>query len=187
MKSAFVLIACVSLFIVAALPAGAASGPPALTCYPGVGPCQETDHFGQDAFLASPIPGCSTLTGWALVSIEGNGVQHMTVNSAQDFWFAFKEEGATTIVQGNVVLDANGNPVSFTPDASRPTFTGHFQQSFGEQRNNNNYSSSSTIDLQATSTSGASITLHVNMHANTTGSAPTIPNLNSLHSDIRCS
>jgi hypothetical protein len=187
MKSALVLIGCVSLLIVAALPASASSGPPALSCYPGAGPCQETDHFGQDAFLASPLPGCSILTGWALISTEGNGVQHMTVNSAQDFWFSYKMEGASTIVQGTVVLDANGNPVSFAPDASKPTFTGHFQQSFGVQSNNKNNSSSSIADFHGTSSTGASIALHFTMHGNTTGSAPTIPNPNSMHFDVSCS
>jgi hypothetical protein len=187
MKSALVLIACVSLFIVAALPAGATSGPPPLSCYPSVGPCQETDHFSQDASLASPLPGCMILTEWALISIEGNGLQHMTVNSAQDFWFAFKMEGAATIVQGDVVLDANGNLVSFTPDASKPTFTGHWQQSFDVQSNNKNNSSSGIVDFHGTSSNGASITLHFTMHDNTTGSAPTIPNMNSLHFDARCS
>src|SRR5260370_5363346 len=112
MKSAFVLIGCLSLLIVAALPAGAASGPgPALSCYPGVGPCQETDHFGQSESFGNPLPGCDTLAGWALISTTGNGVQHMDVNSAQDFSFTFTMEGSTTLLHGNVVLDAHGNPM----------------------------------------------------------------------------
>ena len=187
MKSAFVLIGCLSLLIVAALPAGAASGPgPALSCHPGVGPCQETDHFGQSESFGNPLPGCATLAGWALISTTGNGVQHMNVNAAQDFWFTFTMEGATTIIQGNVVLDANGNPVSFTPDASKPTFTGQLQQWFGAQGNNQNYSSSNTANFHGTSSTGGSFSLHFTTHVNTTGSAPAVPNMNSLHFDVSC-
>jgi len=79
MKSLLVLCACVALFAVSALPTAAASGtgpPPNLTCYPSVGPCQETDHFGQLTFLGSPLPGCTSL-GWALISTNGNGVPTM--------------------------------------------------------------------------------------------------------------
>ena len=187
MKPALVLFACISLLIVAALPASAASGPPALSCYPGVGPCQETDHFGHDAFLGSPLPGCSALSGWALFDITGNGVQHMNVNAKQDFWFTFTEEGAAAIVQGSVVLDSNGNPISFTPDYTKPTFSGHFPQWFGEQANNLNYSRSGTANFLGTSSAGGSISLHLNTHLNTTGSAPTVPNMSSAHFDVSCS
>ena len=187
MKPGFVLFACISLLIVAALPASAASGPPALSCYPGVGPCQETDHFGQDAFLGAPLPGCSTLSGWALIDTTGSGVQHMNVNSAQDFWFTFTMVGATVIVQGSVVLDSNGNPISFTSDYTKPTFSGHFQQWFGEQSNRMNISMSGTANFQGTSSAGGSVRLHFNTHLNSTGSAPTVPNISSAHFDVSCS
>ncbi|GEM_PF-1888551 len=190
MKSLFVLIACVALFAFAALPAGAASGtgfPPPPSCYPGVGPCQETDNFGQYAFLGSPLPGCSSLSGWASIYTQGNGVQHINVNAAQDFWFTFTMVGATTIVQGTVVLDAHGIPISFTPDYSKPTFSGHLQQWFGEQVNNQNRSLSSTANFRGVSSTGASVTLHFNIHLNSTGAAPTVPNMNSMHFDISCS
>lgn len=187
MKPALVLFACISLLIVEALPASAASVPPALSCYPGVGPCQETDHFGQDSFLGAPLPGCDVLSGWALIATTGNGVQHMNVNAKQDFWFTFTLEGATAIVQGSVVLDSHGNPISFTPDYTKPTFSGHFQQWFGEQANNMNYSMSSTANFLGTSSAGASVSLHFNTHVNTTGSASSVPNMSSAHFDISCS
>jgi hypothetical protein len=187
MKSLFVLIGCVSLLVVAAVPAGAASGPPPLSCYPGVGPCQETDHFGELTFLGRPLPGCAALSEWALVTTVGNGVQHATTNAAQDFWLTSTIEGAATIVEGTVVLDSNGRPISFTPDPTQPTYSGHLQDWFGESINNKNMSISGTANFQGTSSTGGALTLHINSHMNTTGSQPLLPNASSLHFDITCS
>jgi hypothetical protein len=174
-----------------ALPASAASGtgpPPIPTCGPpfGLGPCQETDHFGELAFLASPLPGCA-LAGWAFIDQKGNGVQHINVNAAQDFWFTSTMEGTATIVPVNVVLDSKGNPVSFTPDPTKPTLTGQLQQWFGAEFNNKNFSNSGTVNFQGTSSDGSSVSLHFNIHINTTGMAPIVPNLNSMHFDVSCS
>lgn len=184
MKSVLVLAGWVALFVLSALPAGAASGvgfPPPPTCHPGVGPCQQTDNFGQYQFIGSPLPGCTSLSGYALIYTKGNGVQHINVNAAQDFWFTFTMVGATTVVQGTV--DKNGN---FAPDLSKPTFSGHLQQWFGEQYNNINRSISSTANFQGISSTGVSVSLHFNIHLNSTGSTPTIPNMNSAHFDVTC-
>ena len=188
MKSLLVLCACVALFAVSALPTAAASGtgpPPNPTCYPGVGPCQETDHFGQLTFLGSPLPGCTSLAGWALISTNGNGVQHINVNASQDFWFTSTMVGPTIIVQGTVTFDANGNP-TFTPDPSLPTISGVLQQWFGEQINRNNVAFSSTGNFHGTTSTGVSVSLHFNQHGNTTGSSPVL-NLSSMHFDVSCS
>jgi hypothetical protein len=187
MRAFFVLIACASLLVVSALPADAASGPPPpLSCHPGVGPCQETDHFGELTFLGRPLPGCAALSEWALVNTVGNGVQHATTNAAQDFWLTTTVEGAATIVQGTVVLDSNGNPIKFTPDPTQPTYSGHLQDWFGESINNKNMSISSTANFQGTSSTGVAFSLHLNAHMNTTGSQPLLPNSSSLHLDITC-
>jgi hypothetical protein len=189
MKSLLVLCACVALFAVSALPTAAASGtgpPPIPTCYPGVGPCQETDHFGQLSFLGSPLPGCTSL-GWALISTTGNGVQHINVNAAQDFWFTTTMVGATTIIPGTVTLDANGNPTSFTPDPSQPIISGQLQQWFGAQSNQNNFAMSGTGNFHGTTSTGVSVSLHFNTHVNSTGSSAGIPNLSSMHFDVSCS
>jgi len=139
------------------------------------------------AFLGSPLPGCSTLTNWALIDTVGEGVQHINVNAAQDFWFTATMVGATTIVQGTVVLDSNGNPISFTPDHSLPTFSGRFQQWFGESINNQSATVSATGNFQGTSSTGAAVSLHFNDHINFTASQRLVPNLNSLHFDVSCS
>ncbi len=187
MKPVLAVVAWAALFFVTAIPAGAASGPPQLSCFPGVGPCQETDQFGEIAFLGAPLPGCSTLTNWALIDTVGNGVQHMNVNASQDFWFTTTMVGATTIVQGSVVLDSNGNPISFTPDYSLPTFSGRLQQWFGEALNRQSATVSGTGNFQGTSSTGASVSLHFNNHINFTAAQRIVPNLSSLHFDVSCS
>jgi hypothetical protein len=190
MKSLLVLCACVALFAVSALPTAAASGtgpPPMPSCHPGVGPCQETDHFGQLTFLGGPLPGCTSLAGWAVISTNGNGIQHINVNASQDFWFTSTMVGPTTMVQGTVTLDSHGNPTSFTPDPSLPTISGQLQQWFGESVNNNNFATSGTTNFQGTTSTGVSVSLHFNLHINTTGSSLGIPNLSSMHFDVSCS
>jgi hypothetical protein len=201
MRRLFVLAICIALFGTLALPVSAASGtgpPPIPTCGPPTGspgPCQETDHFGQLAFYGSPLPGCTGIfTEWAFIQQTGNGVQHVNVNRAQDFWFTSTMVGPMTLVVGTVlldsdgrpILDSNGNPI-FTRDLSKPTFTGQLQQWFGASFNNKNFSNSGTLNLQATGSDGSSISVHFNIHINTTGMQPFIPNMNSAHFDVRCS
>jgi hypothetical protein len=190
MRRLFVLAICIALFGALALPASAASGtgpPTAPTCFPGVGPCEETDHFGELTFLASPLPGCGgVFTEWALIDQRGNGVQHINVNGAQDAWFTSTMVGPTTLILGTVTFDSNGNP-SFTRDTSKPTFAGQLQQWFGGQLNNKNASMSFTVNSQMTGTDGSSLTLHLNAHLNSTGNAPFTPNPNSMHFNVSCS
>ncbi|HEX9095393.1 MAG TPA: hypothetical protein VF990_04745 [Candidatus Dormibacteraeota bacterium] len=197
MRRLFVLTICVALFTALALPASANSGtgpPPIPTCGPGLGPCQETDHFGQLTFLGSPLPGCTGIfTEWVFIQQTGNGVQHINVNSAQDFWVTTTMVGPMTLVVGTVLLDSNGNPILdangnpiFTQDPSKPTFTGMLQQWFGASFNNKNFSNSGTINLQATGSDGSHIAVHASTHINTTGMQPFIPNLNSAHFDVKC-
>ena len=185
MKRLFVPAVCLALIVFTVLPASAASSgpPPLLSCFPGVGPCQETDHFGQLTFIGTPLPGCSTISGFVQITTIGNGVQHVNVNGAQDFWFTSTMVGPTTIVQGSVDLMG-----VFTPETSLPSFTGHMQQWFGVQGNRSNFSVSGTTNFQGTNSStGASVSLHFNFHMNTTGSSSYIPNPNSAHFDVSCS
>ena len=98
MRRLFVLTICMALFAALALPASASSGtgpPPIPTCHPGVGPCQETDHFGELVFYGSPL-GCGALNEWAFIQQTGNGVQHINVNKAQDSWFTSTMVGPAT-------------------------------------------------------------------------------------------
>jgi len=87
---------------------------------------------------------------------------------------------------GNPILDSNGNPI-FTQDLTKPTYAGHMQQWFGASFNKKNFSNSGTTNFQATGSDGSSISVHFNLHINTTGMAPFVPNMNSMHFDVRCS
>jgi hypothetical protein len=201
MRRLLVLSLCFALFGALALPVSAASGtgpPPIPTCGPPTGspgPCQETDHFGQLQFYGSPLPGCTGIfTEWVFVHQTGNGVQHVNVNAAQDFWFTSTMVGPATLVVGTVlldshgkpILDSNGNPI-FTADPTKPVFVGQLQQWFGASFNNKNFSNSGTLNLQATAVDGSmTIAAHFNFHINTTGMQPAIPNLNSAHFDVTC-
>jgi hypothetical protein len=188
MRRLLVVSLCFALFGALALPVNAASGtgpPPIPTCGPGLGPCQETDHFGELVFYGSPL-GCGALNEWAFVQQTGNGVQHVNVNGAQDFWFTSTMVGPARFILGTVVFDSSGNLI-FTADPKMPTYVGTLQQWFGASFNNKNFSNSGTINIQATGSDGSSFNLHANIHVNTTGMAPVVPNMNSIHFDVRCS
>jgi hypothetical protein len=201
MRRLLVVSLCFALFGALALPVSAASGtgpPPIPTCGPPTGspgPCQETDHYGQLQFYGSPLPGCTGIfTEWVFVQQTGNGVQHVNVNAAQDFWFTSTMVGPATLVVGTVLLDSNGKPIFdsngnpiFTADPTKPVFVGQLQQWFGASFNNKNFSNSGTLNLQATAVDGSmTIAAHFNFHINTTGMQPAIPNLNSAHFDVTC-
>ena len=180
---------CIAMFGILALPVSAASGtgfPPPPTCFPGVGPCQETEHFGEVAFFVTPLPGCPLpFSESAFIDQKGNGIEHINVNNAQDAWFTTTMEGAATVVLGTISFDSSGNPI-FTPDLTKPTFAGQLQQWFGGEFNNRNVSLSFTVNLQATGSDGSSASLHLNAHINTTGNAPFTPNPNSMHFNVNC-
>jgi hypothetical protein len=187
-----VVVACLTFFAASALPAGAASGsgfPPMPTCLPGAGPCQETDHFGELLFVGSPLPGCTSLAGAALIDTKGNGVQHINVNGAQDFWLTSTMVGPTHIIQGTAEFDKMGNyiPGTFIADNTLPTIDGQLQQWFGESGNKNNFSVSSTANFRGISSTGASVSLHFNTHVNSTGASMFVPNASSMHFYVTCS
>lgn len=198
MRRLLILSLCIAMFGILALPVSAASGtgpPPIPTCGPGAGPCQETDHFGQLAFYGSPLPGCGgVFTEWAYIQQTGNGVQHVNVNGAQDFWFTSTMVGQMTLVIGTVLLDSNGNPILdsngnpiFTQDLTKPTYAGHMQQWFGASFNKNNFTNSGTTNFQGSGSDGSTLAVHFNLHLNTTGKTPFVPNMNSMHFDVHCS
>jgi hypothetical protein len=203
MRKLFAFVATVAMLFVFAVPVHADSSPPGtlppqLTCHPpnfafpgqpGTGPCTETDHFSEAPFLASPLPQCPGTNEWAFIDATGNGVQHMTVNAAQDFWFTTTLAGPATIFPIVIVtVDQFGNPVVWHVDTSRPPIaTGQLQQWFGFQGNNMNRVFSFTTNFQGTLSTGQSVTLHFNAHMNSTGANPVMPNLNSMHFDVTCS
>jgi hypothetical protein len=184
------LAAACCLFSLTAIPASAGStGPaPILTCVPGAGPCQETDHFSQLQFLGGPL-NCGYFSGWSSVQVTGEGIQHINVNGAQDFWETSTFTGAAVISPILVQVTPNPPPAPPTitmlgPDPNRPVLTGHLQSWFGFQGNQNNFSESGTANVQATSADGTSYSLHLNDHLNSTGNNPFVPH--TIVMDVSC-
>jgi len=178
-----VLLAAVFASLIVATPVSAnvASGP---ACYPGVGRCNGTDHFTQAAFPGMAIPACSLPPVW--IEVNGNGVQHITVNAAQDFWLTSTLEGTATITL--LPFDSQGHPI-FGPGA--PYATGHLTMWFGISANNQNYVVHDTGNVTATTTTGVPISLHFVDHASSippisTPNFPTLSNAHTLFMKIAC-
>jgi hypothetical protein len=147
----FVLAAAVFATLVVATPVSANIAPQP-TC--SVGPCTETDHFTEGAFPGMRIPGCTLPAVW--IAWSGNGVQHINVNAAQDFWLTSTIEGTANISLLKVTF-VNGVP-TFGPGA--PFGTGHLATWFGISANNQNYVVHDTGNLVGTTVAGAPISLH---------------------------
>lgn len=141
------------------------------------GPCSETDHFTNQSGFQSPIGATSTscpsyvTNDFVLLATTGNGVEHVTLNKAQDFWFTttFTGTGTATFYPAsslaNIVTDDQGNIIS--ADIVGPadaTTTGKLTDWFGFSGNNKNAVSHGTINFIGTSAS-----LHDTQHASWTG------------------
>lgn len=176
-----------------AVPVSAASvqGPPPIpTCVPGAGPCTETDHFTELAFLGRPLDCQGYFGGWVMISVTGNGVEHITVNKAQDFWFTTTFEGTASVTP--VLVTVINNPPPQPPtitgvlrDYSRPVLTGHFQTWFGFEGNQNNFVGHDTGNLQLTAPDGTTYDVHFNDHLSSTPANPFVPH--TIVFDTHCS
>jgi hypothetical protein len=164
MKRLLLLPAILALVLVVALPASAGSGSgsaPPPWCHPAMGPgtfstgpCTETDHFSDVAFPASPFPGCGPQT-WSFIVATGNGVQHVTVNKADDSWFTSTFEGNAKIFALDITTFTIG-PLQAS---------GHLTTWFGGEFNNQNYVLHDTGMFQGTTVTGQSLFLHFVDHA----------------------
>lgn len=171
------LVAAIFASLVVAMPASASVAPQP-TCFPGVGPCNETDHYTQAAFPGMPIPACGLPAVW--LDVTGNGVQHINVNAAQDFWETSTLEGTVNISLLSVTFDSSGNPI-FGPGA--PYATGHLATWFGISANNKNYVVHDTGNVVATTTAGVPVSIHFVDHASSIppNAIPTFPNFGNAH------
>jgi hypothetical protein len=155
------------------------------TVIPSTGPCTETDHFSDLSFLASPLacPGGSIFNGWAIATFSGNGIQHITVNSKDDFWAT-----STVTGRGNFVPilppDFTKMPPTITPDPSRPTVVGQLTAWFGFESNANNFVAHDTAhfigDTQAPFPV-QTVDVHFDDHASSTGANPFVPHTVVMH------
>jgi hypothetical protein len=177
MRRLLVLSICFALFGTLALPVSAASGtgpPPIPTCGPPAGapgPCTETDHFSTEGPPFPVFIACPPDFGFYLLSADGNGVQHITVNSAQDGWFTSTFEGTASLDPILVSIDRTTKPPTVTvlgPDPLRSGITGHIALWFGGSFNNQNYVLHDTGNFKGSTVTSPSrsVDLHFIDHAN---------------------
>lgn len=166
------------------------------------GPCTETDHFTNQNGWQTPLNSASKATNcpswvtddYVLLTMGGNGVEHVTVNKAQDFWFTTTFTGTGTAAfyppssLADIVLDDQGNVVSVNVVGPADTaVTGHLSDTFGGSGNNKNAVLHGTIDLSGTDQSGNSIAVHHNQHTSWTGGQ--VPFVDMPHlavDDVHC-
>lgn len=181
---AVITAAAAAAFAVGAGPASADNAPPQACGTTQPGPCTETDHFTSQDQWEQPLGATSNATNcpswltddYVLLAMEGNGVEHVTINKAQDFWFTttFTGEGTATFYPAsslaNIVTDQDGNIVSADvvgpPDT---TVTGHLTDWFGGSGNNKNAVFHGTINLNGTDAAGNPAAAHITQHTSWTG------------------
>ncbi len=155
--------------------AASADTAPNLTCgSTQPGPCQQTAHFTDDNEFGTPLPPgarCPAFLSEDFVHIvgTGNGVEHITINKAQDGWFTSTFTGKVTFTaypSSSLTFDEQGNVTGVTgpPDASVPVFSGRITEWFGGSFNNKNSVIHGTVNVTATG-DGQSLSVHAVFHA----------------------
>jgi hypothetical protein len=136
--------------------------------------------------LPAPLPdGCWVNPAYALVSTDGNAIQHTTVNKAQDFWFTTTYTGGAAMYPivfaspGVPQVDKNGNDVVDT--SQPPVATGHLTTWFGMEDNKQNGVDHATVSFEGTLASGQSVSLHGEMHMGTSASGN-----QQMHGSVSC-
>ncbi len=160
------------------------------------GPCSETAHFSDLNNVGTPLPptpGCPTLTSVDFVSMvgTGNGVEHTTVNKAQDGWFTSTFTGTVTLTAyppSSVTVDANGNAtITGPPDATVPSFSGKLTEWFGGSFNKQSSVGHQTFHFSGVAADGQTFGVHIVSHMSwTPGTDPNGPPHTSF-TKVRCS
>jgi len=153
-------------------PAEAATAPDLACGFTQPGPCTETAHFDQIDELNSPAPpggGCPPFasTDFATFVGIGHGVEHITVNKAQDLWFTTTFTGTMTLtlyLHGTV--DSEGDVTSVSdPDPNVSPFTGKVTDWFGVSFNKQNAVVHSTFHFSGANAGGDNLRFHGVSHA----------------------
>ena len=153
-------ITAVFLFGMVGVTTASADTAPNLTCgSTQPGPCTQTAHFTSDDEFGSPLPpgaGCPSFAAddWVHIVGTGNGVEHVTVNKAQDAWFTSTFTGAVTLTAyppSSLSFDDQGNVTGIVgpADPNVPVFSGHLTEWFGGSFNNKNSVNHGTFNLSA--------------------------------------
>ena len=203
-RAAVVVAATTSVAMaVSVVPAVADTAPPQACGNTQPGPCTQTDHFTQQFGFVTPIgqPGglsnCPdyVLNDFPFLDVTGNGIEHVTVNNAQDFWSTSTFTGFGTITLyptsslANLTIDNNGNvsaDIVGPPDA---VYSAKLQDWFGVSDNKQAAVIHNTINVQGTDQAGNPLQLHVNSHTSwTPGSVPFVdlPHLSFGNTNPTC-
>jgi len=160
------------------------------------GQCTETAHFSDVNDTGTPVPpdaGCPAILSTDFVSIvgTGNGVEHITVNKAQDGWFTSTFTGTATITlypPSSVTVDNDGNvTIVGPPDANETPYVGKITEWFGGSFNKQNAVDHGTFHFAGTNGTGQSIRVQdVSHEAWTPGTDPNGPP-NKSFDNFRCS
>jgi hypothetical protein len=129
-----------------------------------------------------PSAGCPAILSTDYVTIvgTGNGVEHITVNKAQDGWFTSTFTGRATITlypPSSVTVDNDGNvTIVGPPDADQTPYVGKITEWFGGSFNKQNAVEHNTFHFAGTNGTGESIrVLDVSHAAWTPGTDPSGP------------
>jgi hypothetical protein len=158
------------------------------------GPCTETAHFSEINEMNAPAPpggGCPTFatTDFATFVGTGNGIEHITVNKAQDLWFTSTFTGTMTItpyLHGTVDSDGNVTSVSDV-DPNVPPFTGKVTEWFGGSFNQHNAVEHNTIHFAGTNADGEMLRFHDPSHSAWTPGTDMNGPPNKMFDKLRCS
>jgi hypothetical protein len=153
MKKLLASVAVSALLALFAVPVLAASGSAPQCAPPTPGQTYTcTMHLQNQPFppmVVTPIvcPDGSTVPGGVLSIIVANGVFHVTINKAGDLW-------DTSTIEG---------PFTFIADTGT-VYTGHYTEWFGDSLNNRNAVFTGTLNFIGTSSTGALLNLHLEVH-----------------------
>ena len=126
----------------------------AQSCTPTTAPCQETTHFSDASMPVGVIPCFGNFD--VLLVAQGNGVFHININKAGDFWITSTFEGNATFYK-------------LVGSALVPVATGHVQFWFGDEDNNQNEVQNFTANFNGTMAgTGAAVGFHIEQHRSTT-------------------
>jgi hypothetical protein len=183
MARIIIAVAALAVPLMVMQPAGAATAPDLACGTTQPGPCSETAHFSDINDMNTPAPpggGCPAYLSTDFFTFvgTGNGVEHTTLNKAQDGWFTTTFTGTVTItayLHGTVDSDGNVTSVS-DPDPSVLPFTGRITQWFGGSFNNQNSVFHGTTNISVTNANGENLRVHFATHQGSTpGSDPNGP------------
>lgn len=166
------------------------------------GPCTETDHFTSENGWQSPLGSSSNPTNcpswvtddYVLLTMSGKGVEHVTVNKAQDFWSTstFTGTGTATFYPASsladIVTDDQGNITSVNVvGPADTTVSGHLTNWFGASGNNKNAVFHGTINLIGSDLAGNPVAVHDVQHMSWTGTqVPFVDMPHLAFNDLTC-